>query len=152
MTTEEEIHSLFPEDEISQEVVLARAKAYLDARRAKEAAEVDLSNLTKSLTEAEAALILAMDGADVKGLKIEHRGEVAALSQMRSVYFSLPPGGISDANVLAWITDNGGKDIMKPAIHHATFSSFCKELVDQGKVIPPMIKVAERRGIQLRKG
>lgn len=163
--TESSLVDLFanPSESDSQFIVVARAKAYLDARRAKEGQENALKDASQKLQDAELQLLRAMDGAGMKSMKLDHAGETVAMSQTSSTYYSLPAGGIDDPAILAWLDEQGGSDLLKKSIHHATFSSFCKEIVDQsikamdesGVAINPLhpaVKIAERRGIMLRKG
>ena len=155
--TEDDLATFFGDDAASQEVVIARAKAFLDARRKKEVAEEELKRLSAGVTNCELELIRAMDAAGVKSLKIEHAGQTAGLSQTQTTYYSLPAGTIDEPDFMEWLKDAGGSDILKHTIHHSTFSAFCKELVshsadgDNG-LLHPAVKVAERRGVMVRKG
>jgi len=159
--------NLFDDASGTQEIVVAKARAYLDARKADEEAETEKSRRYKILEQAETELIRAMDAAGVKSLKIDHDGVANnGISQTKKVNYSLPAGSLDNPDVMEWILLNGGADIVKSTIHHATFGSFCKELVEQSvqkfghgdpaatimNPLHPLIKIAERRGIMLRKG
>lgn len=153
---ESSLASLFEETQDAQATVVARAKAYLDARRLKEDAEKLASRQGELLAQAELELLRAMDGAQVKSLKVEHNGSLNGLSQTQSTYYSLPGGAMEEAEFMDWLTSHGGEDLIKKTIHHSTFSSFAKELVSQAEgkteVLHPSVKIAERRGVMLRKG
>ena len=160
---ESSLAELFQDATTSQDQVVSVAKAYLDARRAKEDKEAELKSASETFAQAELALLRAMDGADVKSLKVEHAGVTAALTKTQSTYYSLPAGALDDPDIMAWLKERGGADLLKQTIHHATFSSLCKELVENQAALfdgvnpvdnplHPAIKVAERRGIMMRKG
>lgn len=165
MTTEtisqDDLASLF-EDSGNQELLVAKAKAYLHRRKVKEDMEAILKEESEKFQQSESELVQAMTAAGVKSLKIEHDGKTNALTQSTSVYYSLPAGSIDNPDIMAWLQENGAKDIIKSSIHHATFSSFCKELVENASQqfsgetvlnpLHPAVKIAERRGIMLRKG
>lgn len=152
---DKEIAELFGEDPMAtQETVVARAKAYLTCRRLKEEAEALAKQQGAQLAIAEEELVRAMNGADVKSIKLDHEGQRASISQTSTVYYSLPPGALDDADIFAWLEKNGGHDLVKRSIHHATFSSLCKELCEQGKpadVLHPAVKIVEKRGVMLRR-
>jgi hypothetical protein len=211
---EHSLATLFVDTNDTQEVLIARSRAYLDARKLKEDAELLAKRQGEILNQAETELLRAMDGAQVKSLKIEHDGKLCGLTQTKKTFYSLPKAGdyegaptfIEDPIMLEWLDEHGGTDLIKKTIHHATFSSFCKELADQASckinieggliysagevvdcktadaiaiandiecaeefvkayadktlfldvekkiILNPAIKIAEKRGIQLRKG
>lgn len=163
-TNIDDFASLFSDASGTQEIVVAKARAYLDARKADEEAEAEKSRRYKILEQAETELIRAMDAAGVKSLKIDHDGVANnGISQTKKVNYSLPAGSLDNPDVMEWLLLNGGADIVKLTVHHATFGSFCKELVEQASAklgvespiinpLHPLVKVAERRGIMLRKG
>lgn len=153
---ESSLASLFEDQADTQEVLVARSRAYLDARSLKEDADLLAKRQSELLMAAEVELLRAMDQAGVKSLKIEHRGATCGLTQTQSTYFSLPAGSLENAEIMDWLTAHGAGDIVKQTINHMTFSSFAKELVDQAKgdraVLHAAVKVLDRRGVQLRKG
>ncbi len=154
--TESSLAALFEDASGGQEIVVAMARNYLVARRFKEDKESEEKLAGEKLRQAESDLLRAMDQAGVKSLAIDDDGKTAKLSQTQSTYYSLPAGAIDDEGVMQWLNEAGAKDIIKRTIHHATFSSFCKELADMaamgGLPLHPSVKIAEKRGIQLRKG
>ena len=153
---ESSLAALFEGQEDTQEVLIKRSRAYLDARKLKEDAEALAKRQVEVLNQAEVELLRAMDAAQVKSLKIEHAGALCGLTQTQSTYYSLPSGALEDPRIMDWLTAHGGEDIVKRTINHMTFSSFAKELVDQAegerRVLQTSVKVLDRRGVQLRKG
>lgn len=153
MQANAELESLFAGSaEMSQEQVVKLARVYLDARRRHEEADMAIKKLAEQRQKAESDLVIAMESAGVKGLKVDHDGSTVGISQTKSVYYSLPSGSLDDAEIMAWIKTAGGADLVKSTIHHSSFSSFCREIVSQEQALHPSVKVAEKRGVQVRQG
>ena len=152
--TESSLADLFPATESNADQVSAMARVYLEARKAREEAEAVSKRLWAALEAAENNLLETMAVAGVKSIKVEHDGLVVGISTTSSTYYSLPPGAIDDDVIVEWLKAKGGGDLIKNTIHHSSFSAFCRELVDAAgpAELLPAVKVAERRGVQVRRG
>ncbi len=150
---EDDLKTLFGHDEQSQQMVLTTAAhLYLEARRAKEQAEDNLKRKNALLAEAEQELRRVMDDAGIKSLKIDHDGHDVALTASESSYYAAPAGALEDSRFYLWLLRAGGQDLVKRTIHHASFSAFCRELVEAGKALPDEVKVATRQTVRIKEG
>lgn len=136
----------------SEESVPNAARAYLEARRAKEELEARLKTAAEVVSVSEGVLIREMERASVKSLKLEHGGETVNLVQTMMKFYSLPAGSLENADIYQWLIDSGGADLVKSTVHPSTFGAWCRELVDTGKTLHEAIRCGEKKGVQLRKG
>ena len=151
--TEEQIASLFEDVSDHHSRVVALAKSYLESRLARDNADKVAADATKQLVSSEQELLRVMRSAGVKSLKVEHLGKMVLLTQKESTYYSAPAGSLDIPEFLQWLEAAGGKDLIKNTIHHATFSSFCKELKESGDMpLHKLVNVLDRRSISMRKG
>jgi len=160
---ENDIADMFTDPFASPDTLSVHARAFVEARIAKDTAEAVLKEANDLVMRAEAALMQSMKQNGMKSMGIEIDGKAWKLVTTKTPYYSLPKDAndrpIMDQGLLDWLELSGGADLVKSTIHHATFSSFCKELIDNavsqghtGSVLHPSIKEAVRSGVQMRKG
>jgi hypothetical protein len=156
---EQDIADLFIDPFALPDNLTTLARQFVEARIAKETAEAVLKEANDLVMRAEAALGQAMKSNGMTSMTIEVGGQKKKLVSTQTMYYSLPPGALDDEAIREWLELSGGVDIIKNTVHHSTFSSFCKEIVEKaagegytGSVLHPAVKTAVRSGIQLRKG
>jgi hypothetical protein len=131
--------------------VVDAAQIYLIARLKKEEAEKALRAANEELDSAESLLLGKLDEAGVKSIKVDWDGGVAALSASTTTYYAMPKDGLEDTNLYLWLLRAGGKDLVRRTIHHASFSSFCREVADSGRAVHPAVKRTERRVVRVKR-
>ena len=133
--------------------LVAAARYYLDCRARKEDNERLAKDLGERLGQAETELLRKLDEAGVLSVKVETtEGKSAMISAATSTHYRLPSGHLEDSNFMLWLLRNGGQDMVRRTVHHATFSSFCREIAEQGKTIPsPVVATTMRTLRVLRK-
>jgi hypothetical protein len=147
-----EVEELFAKPQAGMDVVAEAARRYLATRLDKEEVEKMLDESKKRLDAAEALLFAKMDEAKVHGLKlVADDGLSYSISDAKTPYYSAPPGALDDSEFYRWLLHNGGHDLVKRAIHHMSFSSFCRELVEADKNLHPTVKMVEKRSIRVSK-
>lgn len=137
-----------PEDN----ALTAAAHEYLAARTAKEAVEESLKTASARQQNAEDLLLRLMAAAGVKSLRLDDgAGSDVLISEATSTYYSAASGMLDDGAFYAWLLRAGGHDLVKRTIHHASFSSFCRELVEAGRAIHPAVKVATKKQVRMKR-
>lgn len=151
--SQEELAAMFghAEEAPAADDVAALARAYLAERHEKESAEILLKNATERLEKAESALIARMAEVGVKSIKIEDGGFAIGLTSTISHHYSAPVGSLEDGDFFRWLLRSGGHDLVRRNIHHASFSSFCRELTEAGRPIHEIVKIVERKTIKVKK-
>lgn len=143
------LRELFPKPDAGEVPDLARA--YLACRKHREAAEEALKRIREQADEAELELMTAMELSGLLSVRVQDEdGKPVTLSPASTTYYSLPAGSLEDAVILRWLMTSGGDQLVKKTIHHATFSSFCRELVESGKDLPVNVKITARKYVQVR--
>lgn len=128
------------------------ARAYLSCRKLKEEAESLVRTQADILNSAEDTLLQKMQEAGVLSVKVEDEsGRPTMVSAGASTYYNLPQGALEDREIYVWLLAQGGQDLVKRSIHHASFSSFCRELVDAGRNLHPAVKVTEKKVVRVKK-
>lgn len=150
--TQDRAASLFPEDDSpEQQLSLSRmAQAYLAARKIAEDAENSAKLARERRDRIELDLLQRMEEAKTLSLKIEDGDQHALLSASKRTFYSLPQEGLSNESLRDWLDSNGGGDAVKLSIHAQTFSSFCNQMVENGKEIHPAVRVAEKKTVSVR--
>jgi hypothetical protein len=128
------------------------ARAYLKARKMKDEADELAKMQGVALDRAEEEFRKQAEAAGVKSIKVEFDNLTFTVSTSKSDYYAVPPGALDDNNFVVWMMRSGGQDLIKRTVHHASFSSHCRELVAAGKTLFPNLKVTEKKTVRVAKG
>jgi hypothetical protein len=140
------LEDLFGAPITGTDAVAKAARIYLEVRKIKEEQEQHLKDCNESLRTAETALFQKMDEARTVSVKLD---DGTLVSTSTSTKYNLPAGGLDNDDLKQWMIVAGGQDLLKTTIHHASFSSFCKELVEQGKQLPEAVKSITLRTVRV---
>ena len=137
-----------PPDSLAQ-----AAKLYLSARTDKEEVEKELRTRQDTLNNAEEILLAKFEEAGILSIKLDNgEGKPVLLYSAPSAYYAAPSGSLENPEFFLWLLRSGGQDLVKRNIHHASFSSFCRELVEQGKRVHKDVIKTDKKRIGLRSG
>ncbi len=146
-----DLHELFARPD--QDDLATMARNVLVARDGVRHAEALVAKLKKALSVAEDDLIRLMQAQAVQSIKVENDlGVPCLLTNGTSNHYQLPAGSLEDTSVLTWIMRQGGEDLVRRTVHHASFSAFCRELVAAGKPIHARVKLVARRVVRVKEG
>ncbi len=130
------------------EAVHVAAKAFLDARAAKQDADAAAKAAGENLDKAEETL-LAILAANKIPVWVESEFRLSILPKTH--YSVLVDTIREDRKFRAWLKRTGGWDLVKESVHPQSFAKFCRELVDAGKTLNPAIRKVEQQAISVRK-
>ncbi len=133
------------------EGVQGAARFCLLARAEVERAEAALKKAKELLDGAERNVIDVMQQAGLSAVKLDCPGGRVTVSLAESVYFSAPAGSLEDTGFFQWLLRSGGHDLVKRTVHHASFSSFCRELREQERSIHPAVRMIEKKQVRVKK-
>jgi hypothetical protein len=131
--------------------IIQAARSYLERRANKECQEAALKLANEQMAAAEDVLLRKLDEAGVLSVKLDDEGKKTLLASSTTTYYSVPAGALDNPEVVRWLYNNGGRDLLRNTLHHASFSAFCRELAEKGRSLHPLVKVANKRSIKMRK-
>ena len=143
----EELSKLFGHEEDAHAPVERLVERLLAARRQKEEAEAALKAANASVAEAEAKVFIALDAAGQKSLR--HGG--VTLSACESRHYRIPPEALQRPDLVRWILQNGGHDLLSRFVEARAFSHFCRQLASENRRLHPLVEEYARKTVQIRK-
>jgi hypothetical protein len=132
----------------STEAVHLAAKAFLDARAAKQQADDAAKRANELLDQAESALLAILQANKIP-LWVEDGFKLSA--SKKEFYSVLVDTVREDKGFRRWMKRMKGWDLVRETVHPQSFAKWCRELVEAGKRLNPAIRKAEQQVISVRK-
>ena len=142
-TAEAEASNGSPLADLAKRLLILRGKA--------DAAKMLYDDAKEQAEQTEANLLLAMEQAKLKSVKLES-GEL--LTACVKSQFSMPNKDKPEDRhaVIVWLNRIGMGNLAEESVHAATLTKICRERQADGKEINPLVKEFQQQYLSVRKG
>jgi len=139
-----------PADSDSDPDLYNLAKRVLACRAKEDEAKAAYEDARNAAQNAENVLLRALEQAKLKSVRLPS-GELLTITS--KVQYSLPNKDMEEQRheVMVWLRRCGLGSMVEEAIHQSTLTKVCRERVEQGKDINPLIKQFVQQTLSVRK-
>jgi hypothetical protein len=124
------------------------AAEYVYLKKAIDALKDETKELNRRFDEIRLRLIPeAMEEQGIKNINLDGIGLVYLTADL---YTSVPSDKKED--FYEWLEDNGLRDLVTETVNSSTLKAWCKERIESGKQIPPMVEISPFTRASIKQG